>query len=215
MKLPDDKKERQQMLILMGIVAAAAIYAVVNFVLLPFISSQREIPEKLEGVRDQLATGERTLAAVPRNIEQYNVYVTNIRRTVDQYLLQPVLGSYILEAERIIEQHALAVGLTIDGFREDGIRDLPVARTRQGAGAGNRLRSYALIVNLRAGYDDMVRLIEAIEAGNPFVSVLELNLNHQPRTPQIHAVQFKVLWPIWGGNEELPTFHPESSEGTQ
>ncbi len=207
MKLSAEKKDRLQMFILIGFVAVGVLVAIFMFVVAPVARARKLIPRQLEEVNANLLKAEQAIASVPQNHAQYNALAAIVQTTVDDYMLQPVLGSYILEAERLIEQEALAVGVTIDSYREIGIRDLPKPPRRR---EGYRLRSYTVSVALKTDYDALMRLIDALERGNPFVSVLGLNVFSQPRTPQVHDVRFDVQWAIWGGGEDVPQLRSES-----
>lgn len=200
MKLPTDKKDRQ-MLILIAIVAISAVYAVINFMVMPLIRVKQEMPLQLEEINTKISQAQLSLSSVPENLARHNAAVDHIGYVASEYLLQPVLGSYILEAERLIEQQAQVNGVVISSYREDGIRDIPKPRRRQ---PGNRLRSYSIIVHTRIGYDKLISLIDAIEQSNPYVAILDLHVAANPQTPLEHDVRFRVQWPIWGGIDELP-----------
>ncbi len=201
MSLSADQKQFLQKLILGAILVAGAIYALVTYVLLPFRESWQELPVQLEELNRKVAVAETVLPRVPEHVEQYNQIVTRIHDLEEQYFIKPVLGSYILEAERILEEHARETGVEIAGIREAGISASLSAVWRR---LEYQLRPYSVNVNMRADYHSVVRLIDRIEKSNPFVSVFDLDISESRASPQFHSIRFRIQWPIWADSENVP-----------
>ncbi len=202
MKMPTDKKTRGQILILIALAAAGVVYAVFSFVVLPCLRSRREVPKQLEEIEARLSQAERIISSVPENIEKHNAAVAQINEINEKHLLQPVLGSYILEAESRIEKLAADIGVSVKNYRDEGVRDFFPGPSQ---GIDNyRLRSYTAMIYLETDFEKLTQLIDAFEQSNPYLSILDINVVAQPRNPQIHDIRFRVQWPIWGGGEELP-----------
>ncbi len=203
MKLPTDKKQRTQMLVLMGIVAAGAVYVLIQHVLLPFVHSRQDLPEQLEALNQQVSVAEAVIARVPDQIEQYNEIVALVHDADERYFIKPVLGSYILEAERMLAELAMEAGIEIAGIREAGFPASMAAiwRRRQ-----YQIRPYSVNVNLLTDYQDLLRFVDVVEQSNPFVSVLDLEISERRNLPQAHNIRFRIQWPMWGDSGTIPQF---------
>lgn len=208
MSPPADKKQFLQYLILGGIVAAGVIYALVQYVIIPFRDARRELPERLETLNRQVAMAEAALPRVPGHIEEYNRIVARLHEIEGQYFIKPVLGSYILEAERILEEHAAATGVDIDGIREAGISASLSAVWRR---FNYQLRPYSVNINLMADYHSLLRFIDRIERSNPFISVFDLDISERRQSPEIHSIRLRIQWPIWADGDKIPQLIKEEN----
>jgi len=56
---------------------------------------------------------------------------------------------------------------------------------------------YPVMMTASGSYAAVVRFLRAVETENPLVTVTELAITSQPKTPEEHLISISFLWPIW------------------
>ena len=56
---------------------------------------------------------------------------------------------------------------------------------------------YPVTMTASGSYAAVVRFLRAVETENPLVTVTELAITSQPKTPEEHLISISFLWPIW------------------
>jgi len=206
MKLPEDSKERNKVLILIGIGAAAVLYVLFQ-VTSTAIRSRGRALQKIEELETNLKTAEREINEAKRNRVRNAEILTSLQDMSTRHFLHPGLGkNYLLGATGEIERLANETGVQIQSITERGLARLP------NPGMPDLLRTYSVGVYLLCGFEDALRLVTAIEAANPFITVVNLEISgNASRDPENHTVRFDVRWTTWGDEEvkrKVESFEP-------
>ena len=200
MRLPQDKKERTKVLVLIGFGAVGVVYGIYAGVIRPLLSKRTECRTRIEELQGSLATAETTVSRMKRgekeNLEALREIVKSANRK--GYVLRPRLGNYLLVATEIVERHANAVGVTVASLREVGILKFP-----QDAKDDEKypFSSYAMRLGLECGLHDLIRFVEALEASNPYLCLASITITAQDKKPDRHDVSVEVHWPVWSDSE--------------
>lgn len=98
-----------------------------------------------------------------------------------------VFDRYAWAYEYVSRRSALA-GVMIDGLQEE----MPA---RSSTGEGEESIPYEVSVATRCGYNELVRFLWYLEAGNPLIVVKELTIDESLDHPEQHSVRIVVQWP--------------------
>lgn len=196
MKLPEDKKERTKILVLIAIGAVGALYMVVQLSISPLLKSRRAKIERIQELKEDLEKARKTVNEASKNRKANHETILRIKETAEKYVLPPRLGgNYQLGASEIIEKHARDLGIGLTSLREFSISDV---KQNPAKGEESVFKTYTLSVSLECGFYDMVRLLRGIESSNPYLCITSLEILGQPqKNPEKHNVRFNVQWPIW------------------
>lgn len=204
MKLPEDKKERAKIFILLGIGAAIVLYVTVFGVLRPLLRSRKDKIAGIEELTTKLETGQAKINQMNRGRARNTETLTAILTLANdkKYVLRPRLGNYLLSAREVVEQHAKRAEIEVE-VREIGISQLP--QTTSGDDEKRALNVYTATVTAQCGLHDLIRLLESIEKANPYLCVSGLSITGQSKSPAAHGVSFQLQWPVWADPAQLQT----------
>lgn len=196
MKLPEDKKERVKVLILIAIGAVALVYGLWVGVVSPMMKGRKDgaarigdLDAKIKKARDAVNQMQKS-TSLNSNVVSEIVEAANRRN----YVLHDRLGNYLLGAQEILEAHARKSGVTLDAVTEIGQSQIPgIAASTNGPA----FRCYTSRVALRAGIHDLIKFLAEVETGNPYLCVSSLVIASQPDKPDLHSITLDVQWPIW------------------
>jgi len=203
MKLPEDRKERTKIYVLIGIGAAFVLYATVFGVLRPLMRNRGEKIAAIEELSAKLQASKTKIDQMNKSRGRNIETLSRIILLADEkgYVLKPRLGNYLLSARDFVEKHAGELNLEAE-VREVGISQLPQASA---GGEPRSLNVYTATVNAECGLHDLIRLLEGIEKGNPYLCVSGMSVAGQSKNPASHAVSFQLQWPVWADLSRLET----------
>lgn len=195
MKLPEDKKERNKILALIGIgaiVVVAVLFKMPVIGIMPLLASKQAKLAKMEVLRDDIEKANKEIKQHEKDKVENLEVLKKIIETSDIYVLKPVLGNYKLSASEIVEPAAKKMNIKLDQMRQIGVA--PEANQTS-------YRAFSARVAVFCSYYEMVKLIREIEAGNPLLSVLNISITAQAEFPEKHLIAFDVQWPVWADVE--------------
>ncbi|MEI7437957.1 MAG: GspMb/PilO family protein [bacterium] len=191
MKLPQSPKERIQVFVLIGIGAAALLFAVVT---LGLAQRDMHIRNTLEAdkLTDALAKADREVHAMVFAGEEYRRLQEEISLAISNNIIQPVLGSYLLSVRDRLEQMARRMDVKLAGIQEVVLPMIPAA-----AGKTNRtFRSYGVQLTGTAGYAQLQSFLKELEASNPYLSITDLSITGNAGDPNVQAIAMRIEWPV-------------------
>ena len=194
MKLPEAKKERIQIFVLVGIGLCFVLYLGGNYAIKPLLNKRAERLNRIETLRDEIDKVNRIvrMAQVSKSANDDAVSeILDISETWG-YVLKARLGNYLLGATEIVENAARQVHVTPESVVEAGIRDLPAREDDP-----NPFRLYAARVRVDCGLHALVGLARLLEEANPFLAITRVSMAGQPSRPGTQMVTFELEWPIW------------------
>jgi hypothetical protein len=195
MKLPEDKKERNQILvlILMGI---GGVIFLAHLGLTSYYNNKKLRLEQIAKLEEDRRMAELDIATSSVNREKNFEIITSIKTITDTHILTPRLGEiYRLSARDIIDRHATSLGLTLETVNEIGKVDVPKKR------GANTFMAYTARVDLMCGYHDLLALFSLIEKSNPYLCISAISITANPNNKEKHKASFNVQWPVWADRE--------------
>lgn len=211
MKLPESKKERIQVFVLIGIGALLALFAIVQLAVLPFMASRRALLTKAEEQGRKLEKAQKELQRAPGFKEQYDRVTIEIDKIVAANVLRPILGSYLVGVTETIENTARDSGLRVEEIQEVGVRELPRKKTDM---TPRSFKSYAVQVTGEGSYDRLRAFLAKMEDDNPVLCVTEMRIVGRPEKPDQHRFSLRIEWPIEvPGDEQRPVSATEKKGG--
>ncbi len=193
MKLPADKKERAKVLVLIGMGVIVLIIVLVQLVAVPILDSRRKLHEDRAEYRARLDKAWRELHASKQIQAEFDAVTGKLRAIADDYLLHPILGSYLVGVSEALDPQARETGFTIEDLQERGIQALRLRAKETSVRAYN---AYSIQLVGQGSYDQIVAFLKSVEDRNPYVCITELKVTGQPDTPELHRVALRIEWPI-------------------
>jgi len=197
-KLPEDKTERNKILILIAIGVISVGYGGYMFVITPFLQNRQDTQTRVAELEEKLWRARQDIEITSHNLERNRKavgHILDISETKRQ-ILRPNLRNYLLVAADIVGRHADALGLEIESINET-VATGTLPRGDEVDPNGPRLKAYSVNVSLSCGLHDTFKLLKAIETENPYLCITRLGVIGRAESPTEHAVSFDIQWPIW------------------
>ena len=200
MKLPEDKKERMKVLVLIGI-GVVAVLVGLYFGITRLVGMKKGWQANIKTLEERIRKADLEIDPMSKDRKVNMEALLKIKDLSDKYVLKPRIGNnYDISAREFIDLDAQKVGmpippatLTISGA---SVGDVP------GGGKGALVRTYTTRVTLTCSYNDVIRFIKQIQDSNPLVSVLNIAISGRgAKEVENHLVTFDVQWPIWADQE--------------
>ncbi len=192
MKLPEDKKQRTQVFIFIGICVIGLGY--LGHIAVQKMGSSREATKvRKEELEADITKWERQIAHMPKYEKAFEELAGKIKALEAKYVLKPKFTSHILPATELIEQAAAEFGIEVE-VKDHG-KPPPYGKKAQ-------LLGYVARVNLTAGYNQLILLLEKLETDNPYLCITKINIMDGPED-QLHRMSFHVEWPVWAKKNPL------------
>ena len=221
MKLPEDKKERQKILMLIGIGVAAVAYGIWSFVFAPKLAERSSSEAAVAELQTKMEDAQEEIRRAPLVERDLRAAYSNIIELSERHMLHPRLGSsYILPAREIINRHARTLNIEGVVVEEVGLIAMPrpkeAAKPKPKKGEEQEtqatdkpatpespstppptIQAYAARITATCSYEDLRRWCEAMEKENPMLAICNIMITAQPEDPLKHLVTFEALWPTW------------------
>lgn len=193
MKLPENKKERIQVFVLIGIGVALALFALIQVAVVPFNAARQKLQVVQAELDKRMEKARKELLHARMVKEEFDIVTADIDRIMATNVLRPILGSYLVGVTETIEQAARKAGIEVDEIQEVGIREIP-------RGAMDKthevFKSYAVQMSGEGAYEEVCAFLDKIETDNPFLCVTEIRITGRPDKPERHRLNVRVEWPI-------------------
>ncbi len=196
MKLPENKKERFQVLVLIAIGGIAVIYLGVSAGIQPVTRYKKEKRDRAEQLKEEIRKADQKIKHIQADSLRNQEILEQICSEAEMYVLRPTLGgNYFLGAGEMIERIARKADVTIDPPSEAGVSEIPQNSARP---TGNVLKSYGVRISMKASFQDLLRFLTELEASNPYLCVSSISVSGQGTAdPESHRISMEVQWPIW------------------
>jgi hypothetical protein len=194
MKLPENKRDRAQVLVLMGIGVIAVLLCLVQFGVKPVLDSRRKLQDEFDKLEEQLTKVRRELSYRRDILREYEEVTNSIARISAQSVLQPILGSYLLGVTETIETAAKDCGIKVSEIQEVGIQEIP---GKKKDGTPRVFKSYGVQMTGVAGFERLCSLLHTLEQQNPLMCMTEFQVAGQPDNPERHRISVRIEWPIY------------------
>lgn len=200
MKLPEDKKERTQILVLIGIVAILALYGLFQGVMRGLVAPRQQHRARIEVLEGQVREANLVVRQSRGDDQRNRELLERIRVYSENHLPVPRLGgNLILGASEQIERWFKQAGLDRPTIQELGRRAVEPTAGRDAT--RDLVYSYSVRVSFNAGLHDVATILKIIEDSDPCVTITMLSVGADatpgPDMLPAHSVSFVIQWPIW------------------
>ncbi len=202
-QLPDDKKERKKVVLVICIFSLIVLYAIIMFGFIPYRARVRMHRDRLAELEDKLWQAERDIRQIPqtqkRNIEAIN-HILDVSGSA--YILRPRLGNYLLVAESFLEEIAQQAGIRIYDIREASSPP-PPSQGDSTATDTPALWPYTVSFRTTVGIHDLMQFIHSLQNANPYLTLINVSITAgSDNGPAKHVVNASVQWPVWKDHEK-------------
>jgi hypothetical protein len=193
---PALKLTKQMQYVILGVILACfSVFALINFIMIPIITTWKANVRKTQEIETKLADEHvvvKTRQDVQQQVEEAQ---ERIRRLADDIPL-PVLGNFLLGMEEKINTCAKDLDVQITQVANQDILNL-----------GNTgFMIYRVRAPMRAGYQPMLSLLQNLQESNRLLSISGLTISPRADNPKKHDVSFTVSWLIWADPAKRPAF---------
>lgn len=193
MKLPEGKKERTQVFVLIGMGIVVILIMIVQFVIVPILAARRALVERQEEYIAKLDKARRELNASPRIQEEFDAVRGRLQGIASNYLLRPILGSMLVGVTEALEPCVHDSGFTVEDIQERGVQSLRLTAKDAGTQPYN---AYSFLVNGQGSLEQISAFLRATEQHNPYICVTELKITAQSDSPLRHRASLRLEWPL-------------------
>lgn len=195
--------KRTQYIILSAIAGCGLLFLILQFLILPAISSWRENSAKAREAQNKLLEMRQVVRARPAVESQIETARAAIK-TFAANIPLPVLGNYLLGMEEYLRGCAGNIGVTVVSIADNDILEITPGNSS--------FKIYRVRVQARSGFHDYMRLAANIHDGNPLCSISGINIVARDNSPETHEMSFVVSWLVWSDPAKRPAFLKEESE---
>jgi len=143
MKLPENKKERTQVLVLIGLGIVAVCFGIITGIVKPLVAKKKANQEKIQKLTSDIAKARGEIRQMEQVREANVAVMQEITEAADRATLRPRLGNYLLSAREVVQRHAAAANLELKSVEEVGILDLPRGSAGKGKAGSEKERASA------------------------------------------------------------------------
>jgi len=204
--MPTLKKERMQLLLLIGIWAVGGLIALYLWVVGPAMKNRSRSSGELAELNENNQKARQAIQGESQFREEHARALGDIARAMEQYIVPPD-SSLSWVTERV---YAAARSVKAD---VRGVTPMRMADTAWDAlvKAGRFLRPYAVQINVECSYAGLAALVGAFETSNPYLCITGIHVIGQDQDVTRHQVTLQVEWPMWG--QPLGIELPAAEEG--
>lgn len=197
------KKERIQLLVLIGMWAVGGLMVFYFVVLSPFLGQRGKAASELLDLESNIEKARVAAQTESKLREEHRVAMADLQHAMEQYIVPP--ESPLSWATEKVYAAARAVGVDIKAVTPTRVNDAAWDIQIKG---GRFLRPYAVQIITECGYAQMVALVESLEKSNPYLCVSGLTVAGQDFNILRHQVSLIVEWPMWGRPPGLGQVEP-------
>lgn len=200
MNWQDISKEKKQAFLLIGVVGVGLLYALFRFALMPLVGQMDQMASEVKDLRSKMDEAQRLFARE----EALLADLAQGRDALDirlQTQIPPVESPLAWVTEQVYGA-SRQVGVDVESVAYV-TADPPWATTgaakkkpKAGEPPGRRFTTYSVQIALRCSYEEMLQLLGVLEQGNPFITVMMVQVAGTDSQPEKHGVTILVSWPI-------------------
>ena len=211
MKLPKNRKERIQILLLITLGVAGVIFAIAQLGVAPQIKARKEALATISSVQKKLKEATADIDRANKLGDKNKEIRAALRKIDEKYIIKAAYDQYRLAVTPIVERAAKIAGVqlrehsAISGQGQFGV-------VKGGKDKFARvLKGFKVQLSGTAGYEDLTDMLQILETENPYVSISDISIARTGDNRR-HTVTFTMLWPIWQSEATAESF-AEEKEG--
>jgi len=180
-------KEKQQLAVVIALVALSVIYGLWALAFVPMRKAGSERAAKCAEMVKTNALAQKAVSEIPASEARIQTLNATLMHIAETYAIRPTLGSsYQLGVRPRIDPLAAATGFEVQSLTVQ--EPVPLPWNRPGA---PHARCTADIIG-SASYQQIRDFIAAIEADNPYIYVIGLTLSANPEDVRRHCVTIRI-----------------------
>jgi len=192
------KKEQRQALVLVVMWVIGGVFALYQFVLVPYFRTRGESSGEIEELQSQIIKAQVAMDDEAKVHAEFDEITGKLKASVGQYIV-PVENPLSWATEKIYES-ARIVGVDVQSVSDVSQISMGWKKLVEG---GRAFRPYIVRIEAESTYAELLSLIGALEMKNPFVVITGLTMTAQDQDPVRHKVSLVVEWPMWGREVDL------------
>lgn len=193
----DLNNKKVQYAILGALVGCGALFMLLQFVVQPALASYREDKAKKAEIEKKLVEMREVVQSGASVQEQIALAKAELKNKA-QYIPLPVLGNYLLDMEEFLKDCASKSGVELISVSDHDIGEIALENSK--------VKAYRVRLQARAGFNELVRMVETLSASNPFLSISGMSITAQDKTPAEHDLSLVVSWLVWSDPSKRPAF---------
>jgi Tfp pilus assembly protein PilO len=193
MKLPEGKKERYQILGLIGMVVVLVLVLIVKLAIAPIRASWRKSREALAEQEAKTEKARKELERATVLKVDYDRLTAEIDKILAANVRRPILGQYLVGITETIDDAARQAGVTIEDTQEVGVRELPRSKKTTTPQA---FKSLTAQVTGTGSYAQIQAFVRKLEDDNPMLCFTDIRISGQSDKPEAHRMTVRLEWPI-------------------
>jgi hypothetical protein len=192
MKYAELSKEQKQKLLLAALVGVGALYALVSFVIHPFVMSGKRAAGELEALSARVHKAHLALRREAQIRENLALSHAALADAAKSHI--PASDNPLSWVAQRVYRGAREVGVEIESVVDLGVT--PAAWAQSDA-TGRAFRPYTVRIVTQCSYRGLVNLIRTLEKSNPYLCVSEIQIAAQDGDVERHRISLSVEWPVW------------------
>lgn len=198
MNWSDLSKEKKQAAILILMWVLGGVFAIYQFVLMPFIRNRGASSTELDDLRTKIQKAEAAMEGDSRLRSDYATMTAELLMASDRYIV-PIENPLSWVTEKVYST-ARGVGVDVQTVIEM-LASSPGWDTL--VKSERTFRPYAVRIVTECSYAEVRKFVEALERDNPYLYVSGIAVASQDQLVTKHSVSLVVEWPMWGRRLEI------------
>ena len=192
------RKEQKQAAILIGMWIFGSLFALYQFLLLPFLQTHGAPGDELDKLHSDIQKAEVAMDEESRLRTDYAEGMRSLQEASERYIV-PMDNPLSWVTERIYASARL-VGVDVQSVAEmtgtSAVWDNMIK-------TGRAFRPYAVRVSADCSYEEVLALVRVLEEGNPYICVSGVLVAGVEQRVEKHSIGLTVEWPMWGRHVEF------------
>jgi len=189
------KKEQKQAVLLVGMWLLGGLFALYQFVLVPFMKDRGKSVGELDKLQNQILKAQIAMDGEAKIRHEFQDTTEQIQRVTNEHIVP--MGNPLTWVTERVYNSARMVGVDIQSVGEIK-QKTPMWEAL--IKADRVFKPYTVRIVMECGYSELLAMISALELSNPYVTVTGVIVTAQDQFPTRHLISLVVEWPIWGKN---------------
>lgn len=200
MSIPSiDPASRKKIAILAVIGAVFVIYVGNTFLVKPMAATKKKIATGQVKLEEDILKAEQRIKQIEETRRKAADQIVSLARDVlhVNHALVPRLDNYDVIAQEAVERWSGEAGVSNPDVTRSRVVAITQGFKRKKTTAA--FKGYRAPVSATCSLADCVKLLETIEADNPYVTIGGVAITGRPTDAERHNVRFSLRWPVWSG----------------
>ena len=203
-------KEKKQAAILIAMWVLGGLFALYQFVLMPFLRSRGASSTELDDLRTKIQKAEVAMEGDSKLRSEYAGMTRELLTASDAYMV-PIENPLSWVTEKVYST-ARGVGVDVQTVIEM-MSSSPGWDTL--VKSERTFRPYAVRIVTECSYAEVMKFIDALETGNPYLYVSGITIAAQDQIHLRHSISLVVEWPMWGRRLEIGMATKKAAEAPE